>query len=52
MVTIYRNIFDKEPNYISVDTALERIKIGKSKLQVDEIRKQIDKERANKLKCN
>ena len=52
MVTIYRNIFDKAPNYISVDTALDRIKIGKSKLQVDEIRKQIDKERANKLKCN
>jgi len=52
MVTIYRNIFDKQPNYISVDKALERIKSGKSLLQVQEIRTQIDKERANKLKCN
>ncbi len=50
--TIYRNIFDKSPNYITVDKALERIKIGKSKDQVTEIRKQLDKERANKLKCN
>ena len=52
MVTIYKNIFDKVPNYISVDKALERIKIGKSKVQVYQIREQIDKERANKLKCN
>lgn len=52
MVTIYRNIFDKKPNYITVDKALERIKIGKSKDAVIEIRKQLDKERANKLKCN
>ena len=52
MVTIYKNIFDKVPNYISVDKALERIKIGKSRVQVLEIREQIDKERANKLKCN
>ena len=52
MVTIFRNIFDKAPNYISVDSALERIRIGKSKDAVEEIRKQIDKERANRLKCN
>jgi hypothetical protein len=52
MVTIFSNIFDKKPNYISVDSALNRIKIGKSKDKVEEIRKQIDKERANKLKCN
>lgn len=52
MVTIFSNIFDKKPNYISVDSALNRIKIGKSKDKVEEIRKQLDKERANKLKCN
>lgn len=52
MVTIYKNIFSKEPNYISIDKALERIKIGKSKELVLEIRQQLDKERSNKLKCN
>lgn len=52
MITIYKNIFSKDPNYISVEKALERIKIGKSKEQVIEIRKQLDKERANKLKSN
>ena len=50
--TIYKNIFDKVPNYISVDKALERIKSGKSIEKITEIRSQIDKERANKLKCN
>lgn len=52
MVTIYSNIFSKEPYYISVDKVLERIKQGKSKDKCIEIRKQLDKERANKLKCN
>ena len=52
MVTIYRNIFDKTPNYIPVEKALERIRIGKSKEKIDEIRTQLDKERSNKLKQN
>ncbi len=52
MVTIYSNIFSKEPHYITVERALERIKTGKSKEPVLEIRNQLDKERANKLKCN
>lgn len=52
MVTIFANIFSKEPHYITVERALERIKIGKSKEKVLEIRSQLDKERANKLKCN
>jgi hypothetical protein len=51
-ITIFKNIFDKQPNYISVDKALERIKEGRSKVAVDEIRTQLDKERANRLKCN
>jgi len=51
-VTIYKNIFDKTPHYITIDVALERIKSGKSKDKCLEIRQQLDKERANKLKCN
>lgn len=52
MVTIFKNIFDKTPNYISVSQALTRIKSGRSKVAVEEIRATIDKERANRLKCN
>ncbi len=51
--TIYKNIFDKNnPYYITVDEALARIESGKSKSKVDEIREQLSKERADKLKCN
>lgn len=52
MVTIYRNIFAKEPNYITVDQALERIKTGRSKEQIFSIREMLDKERADNLKKN
>ena len=52
MVTIFKNIFSKEPHYISVDDALKRISQGKSKDQVENIRSQIDKEKASKLKAN
>lgn len=52
MITIFKNIFSKEPNYISVEAALKRIQQGKSKLLVEEIRKTIDKEKANKIKLN
>jgi len=50
--TIYKNIFDKQPHIISVANALNRIKTGKSKDKVLEIRNQIDKERSSKLKAN
>lgn len=50
--TIYKNIFAKEPYYISIDIALERIRSGKSKEKILEIRQKIDKERQNTLKCN
>lgn len=50
--TIYKNIFDKQPHYVSVDVALDRIRVGKSAQKVIEIRETIDKERANNLKCN
>lgn len=52
MVTIFENIFSKTPIYIDVDKALDRIKIGKSKLKVEEITNALDKERANELKKN
>ncbi len=50
--TIFQNIFAKEPHYITVDKALARIKNGNSKPLVDEIRQQLSKERADKLKAN
>jgi hypothetical protein len=52
MVTIFKNIFSKEPYYITVDEALDRISTGKSLKQVEEIRATVDKEKANKLKAN
>jgi hypothetical protein len=52
MITIFKNIFSKEPNYISVEVALKRIQEGKSKKIVEEIRNTIDKEKANKIKLN
>lgn len=52
MVTVYRNIYSKEPHYETVDKMLSRIKEGKSKDKVEEIRNCIDKERQNQLKAN
>lgn len=52
MITIFKNLFDKTPHYITVETALDRIKSGKSKDKIDEIRSVIDKERADGLKKN
>lgn len=50
--TIFKTLFDKEPHYIPVDMALDRIRSGKSASLVSEIRSQIDKERQNGLKKN
>ena len=52
MITIFSNIFDKTPHYITVEAAITRIKNGKSKEKIEEVRSQIDKERANSLKKN
>jgi hypothetical protein len=52
MITIFKNIFSKEPHFITVEKALERIKLGASKQLVMEIRLALDKEKANKLKLN
>lgn len=52
IVTIFKNIFSKEPHYISLKDALKRIEQGNSKAIVDEIRVTLDKEKANKIKFN
>jgi hypothetical protein len=52
MCTIFKNIYSKDPHYISVSDALARIASGKSRDRVDEIRRTIDKEKAGKLKAN
>lgn len=52
MVTIFKNIFSKEPHYVTVQQALDRIKKGRSAQQVFEIREAMDKEQANSLKSN
>lgn len=50
MVTIYENIYSNNPHYISVDAALARIKSGKSKHRIDEIRACLDKDKADAIK--
>lgn len=50
--TVFKNIYNKEPFYISVEKALERIVSGTSKNKVEEIRNTLDKEKAQTLKCN
>lgn len=52
IATIFKNIFSKEPHFINIEKALERIKSGASKNLVLDIRLALDKEKANKLKLN
>lgn len=52
IATIFKNIFSKEPHYITIEKALERIKNGSSSELVTEIRNTLDKEKANKIKLN
>lgn len=52
IATIFKNIFSKEPHFITINKALERIKLGASKGLVLDIRLALDKEKANKLKLN
>jgi len=52
IATIFKNIFSKEPHFITIEKALERIKTGSSKELVTEIRNTLDKEKANKIKLN
>lgn len=52
MVTAFRNIFSKEPFYLTVDEALDRIKTGKSKDAVEWLRNEINDEKKVNLKKN
>jgi hypothetical protein len=52
MITAFKNIWSKEPHYITVELALNRIKNGNSKKLVEEIRNTLDKEKAGELKKN
>lgn len=50
--TIFKNIYSKEPHYLSISELLTRIKNGKSKVKVDELRATLDKEKAKSMKFN
>jgi hypothetical protein len=51
-ITIFKNIFSKEPHHITVEMALNRILRGQSEAQIAEIRKTLDKQKSSKLKAN
>jgi hypothetical protein len=50
MITIFENIYADKPHYISVSQALQRIKNGKSRAKIEEIRSTLDKAKADTLK--
>lgn len=52
IATIFKNIFSKEPHFIKIENALDRIRSGASKSLVMDIRNALDKEKGNKLKLN
>lgn len=52
MITAFKNIWSKNPNYRPIQWALDRIKNGDSRLQVEEIRNTLDKEKASEMKKN
>ena len=51
-ITIFKNVTDtKNPHPIVVETAINRIKSGKSKLLIEKIREHDDKKLRDKLKA-
>jgi len=51
MITIYRDVLSvKEPHYIEIKDAFDRIKNGKSRIQVEAIRAEPDADKRNALK--
>lgn len=50
MITIFKDMYSKQPFYTTVEVALDRIKKGNSKDKCEEIRATLDKEKAQKLK--
>ena len=51
-ITAYKNIYATEPHYLTIDEAINRIKLGRSKEMVNEIRSTQDKNKASELKKN
>ncbi len=52
IITIYRNAYNTQPYYITLQEALNRIKNGRSKDTIAEIRKTQDKGKKSELKKN
>ena len=50
IVTIFKDINSKAPFYITIEDALKRIKDGKSKELIEQVRQEPDRERRNLLK--
>src|SRR5690349_15367334 len=50
-VTVFKSIYSDQPHYQTVDQVLARIKNGKSKLRIEQVRAAIDKERADAIKA-
>lgn len=50
VVTIFKDIQDKVPHYITLANALERIKNGKSKELIEKVRLEFDRDKRNILK--
>lgn len=48
--TAYENIYSNQPNYITIEKALDRIKTGASRVKVEQIREALDKNKADALK--
>lgn len=48
--TIYEDIFSNKAHYIKVSKALDRIRTGRSRAKIDEIRATLDKSKADVLK--
>lgn len=53
MITVFANVRDVEnPFYKEIDDVLNDIKTGSNKTYIEKIRKELDKEKRNKLKSN
>lgn len=50
MVTIYENIYSTKPHYITISDALERIRNGKSRIKIEELRTTLDDAKQAALK--
>ena len=51
VITIFKDVNSKDAHYITIEQAFERIKNGKSKILIEKIRVETDKEKRNLLKA-